>query len=103
MLEIKKIKDRYRFVVSSRQGNPLLESVDFASESELRDCLGRIRSRLASPGCFERKTVHSGQFQFHLRDPGGRVVGHSALYRSEAGMENGIRNTRSGFLESDRT
>ena len=79
----------------------LLESVDFSDEQELHACLDQLRPRLASPGSFERKTVHSGKFQFTLKDRSGRAVGHSELYQSEAGMENGIKNTRFGFLESD--
>lgn len=79
----------------------MLESVDFTSTRDLESCLSQIRSRLGNPGCFERRTLHSGKFQFSLRDAGGKVVGKSGLYRSEAGMENGIKNTRYGLLDSN--
>ena len=103
VLEISKKKNRYRFTITSREGHPLLDSVEFDSEQDLQACIGQIRARIGNPASFERRTVHSGQFQFSLKDPSGRIVGQSALYRSEAGMENGIKNARSGFLESELT
>ena len=101
MLEIRKDRDKYRFVIKSGAGHQLLESVDFADEKELHTCLDQLRKRLRSPSCFERRTVHNGRFQFSLKDSNGRILGRSKLYRSEAGMENGIKNTRFGFFDSD--
>ncbi len=101
MLEIQNIKGQYRFVIKSRDGLPLVESVYFSQRKDLDTCLDDLRSSLRSPGCFERRTRHSGHFQFALRGRSGRVLGESSLYHSEAGMENGIKNTRKSFLESD--
>lgn len=101
MLEIKKIKGQFRFVIKSKEGLPLVESVYFDQRKDLDTCLDEIRGRLRSPGCFERRTRHSGHFQFALRGPSGKILGESSLYHSEAGMENGIKNTLNSFLESD--
>lgn len=93
MVEIKTEKDGFCFVVRSGQGHVLLQSVAFPSKEDLEACVGEVRRRLGNPACFERMTNHNGKFRFSLRSPAGRTLGHSALYSSEAGMENGIKNT----------
>nr|WP_256470400.1 YegP family protein [Robiginitalea marina] len=90
----------YRFLVKSREGHLLLESVGFSTLSEVRACLSEVRGHLGSPACFERRTNHRGQFQFALKSLNGRVLGFSGPYRSEAGMENGIKNTLARLRES---
>ena len=83
----------YRFVIKSERGHPLLESVDFPNPAMAQDSVRRLQPQIQNPRCIERKTDHNGQFHFTLRDPEGTVLGHSQAYRSEAGMENGIKNT----------
>ena len=88
-------------MVKSKEGSPLLESVPFDDKEALHTCLDELRGRLGSPGCFERKTDHSGNFQFALRGRSGKVLGRSSRYSSEAGMENGIKYTLRSFFEAD--
>lgn len=98
MLEIQKNSDKgYRFIIKSKEGHSLLESIDFSSKKKIEKCFEQMRPRLESPSCFERKTNHKGQFQFILKGPKGKVLGYSATYSSEAGMENGIKNTLSSL------
>lgn len=77
----------------SGQGHVLLQSVAFNEKKDLEACVREIRMKLGNPACFERMTNHNGKFRFSLKNPQGRILGHSALYSSEAGMENGIKNT----------
>lgn len=101
MLEVQENSNNgYRFLVKSRGGHLLLESVRFSSLSEVQECLGEVYRHLGSPACFERRTTHRGQFQFALKSLGGQVLGFSGTYRSEAGMENGIKNTLARLRES---
>ena len=93
MVEINKEKDRFHFVVRSGQGHELLKSVAFGSREALEACIREVCQRLENPACFERSTNHNGKFRFSLKSPQGKTLGHSALYSSEAGMENGIKNT----------
>jgi uncharacterized protein YegP (UPF0339 family) len=94
VVEIKKEKERFYFVVRSGQGSELLQSVEFPSRKDLEKCLRDVCAKLGNPSCFERRTDHNGKFRFSLKTAEGKILGQSAAYRSEAGMENGIKNTR---------
>lgn len=92
-----------RFVVKSLEGHQLLESVAFATPGEMNRVIGQLKTLVQNPACLERKTDHLGRFHFTLRAPDGSPIGNSQYYRSEAGMENGIKNTlrRIAGLESE--
>lgn len=94
MLEIRKNREgTYCVVVKSDQGHTLLESISLKQRWEaeqLADTLGRLAG---NPSNYERTTEHSGHFRFTLKGPDGSVLGRSLPYQSEAGMENGIKNT----------
>ena len=102
MLEIKKGRDNtYSFVVCSSHGQPLLESFAFNDSVEIQRTLQELRPRIRHPDIFERQTDHEGRFRFALKDVNGRILGLSKPYGSEAGMENGIANTRDGLLSDN--
>lgn len=101
MVEIKEEKDGFHFVVRSGQGHALLKSVVFSSRDALEACVKETCLRLGNPACFERMTNHNGKFRFSLKSPKGKILGYSALYRSEAGMENGIKNTLRALAQTD--
>ncbi len=90
-------------MVKSLEGHPLLESVAYADLSEMERVIKQLKPLAQNPSCVERKTDHLGRFHFTLRAPDGSLVGHSQFYHSEAGMENGIKNTlgRIALLESE--
>lgn len=87
----------YRFVVMSQEGHDLLESIPFARRSEAEHAAGQLQAVVQNPACFERKTDHLGRFHFTLRAADRRQIANSKFYRSEAGMENGIKNTLRGI------
>ncbi|WP_299536628.1 YegP family protein [Ulvibacterium sp.] len=84
----------YRFIVKSESGQTLLSSVPFSNRSEVRKSLKTLGNARNKPIGFERKTDHEGKFLFNLKDNAGSLIGHSSLYTSEAGMENGIKNLK---------
>lgn len=101
MLEVIKDTEKgYRFLVKSSRGHTLLESVVFQTEADARREMQALKPLVKDSVCFERKTDHNGRFQFSIKDNQGQVIGNSQLYRSEAGMENGIKNTRSRIISS---
>ncbi|MBT8209914.1 MAG: YegP family protein [Eudoraea sp.] len=93
MYEIRKEKEnRFRFLLKTREGRTLLNSVDFPSEEEARASLRELVPETKRHIRVERKTDYNGKFLFNLRDKKGKVVGKSGLFSSEAGMENGIKH-----------
>jgi len=95
MIEIKKGKnDTYKFKLKTKDGNILLNSVDFESEEEVHQILTNLKTLLERQSIFERRTDHDGNFLFNLKDLNGKVIGKSQRYGSEAGMENGIKNLK---------
>ena len=95
MIAIKKNTDNtYQFDLKTTAGQTLLKSSLFPSESEVKNVVAKLPPLSMRQTSFERKTNHNGMFHFHLKDTNGVVLGSSQLYRSEAGMENGIKNLR---------
>lgn len=79
--------------MKSQEGHDLLVSTPFAERGEAEQVVGQLKALVQNPACVERKTDHLGRFHFSLRSAEGRPIGNSQFYRSEAGMENGIKNT----------
>lgn len=95
MIEIVKGgNNAYRFKINTSDGHTLLNSIDFSSEEEIHKTIKNLNPLLDKQNIFQRRTDHSGKFLFMLRDAGGKIIGNSLLYSSEAGMENGIKNLK---------
>ncbi len=93
MIEIKKINsESFEFLVKSETGNVLLTSIPFSDEHLATETVGILSGTVSPIKSFERKTNNNGQFLFELKNKQGKTIGSSGLYRSEAGMENGIKN-----------
>lgn len=103
MIEIIKEKDNnfLRFALKAESGNVLLRSTLFQNESEVRQIVQSLGTLQGKRNAFERKTNHDGQFLFNLKNRNGEVIGTSQSYRSEAGMENGIKNLKKRILDLD--
>lgn len=84
----------YNFSLNTPNGNALLNSIAFTSEEEIKSVVDSLTFPEKPQYAFERRTDHNGNFLFNLKDKKGKVIGKSQLYRSEAGMENGIKNLR---------
>ncbi len=94
MIEVKQHQDNdYVFELKSESGHTLLKSTPFSSKKEAKTVAGNLNELVHKPAIFERKTNHNGQFLFSLKNDNGQLLGNSQLYNSEAGMENGIKNT----------
>ena len=93
MIEIKKTPtEKFEFFVKSESGKVLLQSVPFTDEESVKETVGILSKTISPVKSFERKTNFNGQFLFELKNHEGKIIGSSGLYRSEAGMENGIKN-----------
>jgi uncharacterized protein YegP (UPF0339 family) len=95
MIEINKSSDNtYHFLLKSKSGTTLLNSVDFMTRDAVLQTVGNLPPLLKEQAGIERRTDHSGKFLFCLKGPDGKLIAKSVLYSSEAGMENGIKNLR---------
>jgi len=88
----------FEFNLKLQSGNVLLKSEQFTSKDEIHQVISDIKKNVHKGDCFERKTNHQGKFQFALKNPNGKTIGHSTPYDSEAGMENGIKNLQKSIL-----
>lgn len=93
--------DTIRFALKAESGNILLRSTSFQTEYEVREVVQNLGILQGKRNAFERKTNHDGQFLFNLKNTNGEVIGTSQSYRSEAGMENGIKNLKKRILDLD--
>lgn len=93
MIEIYNDNDlNYRFSLKAKSGHTLLNSIDFTNKIQMNEAINKLSAIAITRSHFERKTNHTGQFLFNLKDGTGNVIGRSQLYDSEMGMENGIKN-----------
>ncbi|GAB5474433.1 MAG: hypothetical protein Mars2KO_25320 [Maribacter sp.] len=101
MIEVIKEKDddSFRFSLKAESGSVLLTSALFQNEGEVSRIVQSLGILQGKRNAFERKTNHDGQFLFHLKNVNGEVIGTSQSYRSEAGMENGIKNLKKRILD----
>jgi uncharacterized protein YegP (UPF0339 family) len=100
MVEIyNKNKGTYAFSLKSSAGRTLLTSVNFSTAEDIKETLASFKQ--SGNYHFERRTNHKGLFLFELKNNQGQVIGQSNLYRSEAGMENGIKNLKQSLISSN--
>jgi uncharacterized protein YegP (UPF0339 family) len=99
MIEIKKRDSgKFSFDLKTQGGHTLLKSVDFTDQREAQNIVKSLNPQAKNSIRFERKTNHDGKFLFNLKNSGGKLIGHSLLYTSEAGMENGITNLENTII-----
>lgn len=105
MIEIIKEKNpsALRFTLMAESGTILLRSTLFHDRPALKRVLENLGALQEKRNSFERKTNHDGQFLFNLKNADGDVIGTSQAYRSEAGMENGIKNLKKRIVELHRS
>ncbi|MFS4469197.1 YegP family protein [Maribacter sp. 2210JD10-5] len=98
MIELFEIdKEKHRFIVKSKSGTTLLNSIDFKNKEEVEQTVLNLTSTSNAIKRIERKTNFDGKFLFDVKNNEGKTIGSSGLYSSEAGMENGIKNLRNSL------
>ncbi|MCK0189311.1 YegP family protein [Arenibacter sp. F20364] len=98
MLQINKESDTtYTFSLQSESGQTLLTSIAFKNREEIDETIASLKVLIGQSSVFERKTDYNGKFLFTMKNSGGKIIGHSMLYSSEAGMENGIKNLKTSI------
>ncbi len=94
----KNANNKYTFNLKAKSGNILLNSITFNDKVEATKTVNNLKSKNEKELIFERKTNFDGKFLFNLKNDKGQLIGSSKLYDSEAGLENGINNTKESIL-----
>ena len=92
MIKITQTDNGHQFKVQTQNGDTLLTSIAYKDKEEMDRTIKNLMAVNANKNHFERKTTTEGKFIFSLKGDSGQKIGHSELYDSEAGMENGIKN-----------
>jgi len=92
VIKITQIDNGHQFEVQTQNGDTLLTSIAYMDKDKMDETIQNLLAVNANKNHFERRTNTEGKFIFSLKDDSGSTIGHSELYDSEAGMENGIKN-----------
>ncbi|HZK72285.1 MAG TPA: DUF1508 domain-containing protein [Clostridia bacterium] len=82
--------DEKYFNLKTTTGQTILTSQMYSSESACFNGIESVRNNCSDDSKFERKQSVNNKSFFVLKAANGQVIGTSAMYESEAGMENDI-------------
>ncbi len=89
--EILKSASGYRFNLKAGNGEIVLSSENYESESAAREGAESVKNNAMQDSRFERKTDSGGSAYFVLKAGNGETIGKSESYSSEQAMEKGIQ------------
>jgi uncharacterized protein len=81
---------RYYFILVASNGQIILSSEGFTTDYERDSSIHAIHAKMILSSSFEKKMSSDGKYYFILRAADGEIIGHSELYGSAAGRDNGI-------------
>ncbi len=94
----KEENSNYGFSIASKTGGILFSSATYRTEEEINELIEKLNTGFEDSFRIDRRTDHNGRFFFTLKNNLGHIVGHSYLYDSEPGLENGIKNFKAALL-----
>jgi uncharacterized protein YegP (UPF0339 family) len=89
--EILKSASGYRFNLKSGNGEIVLSSENYESESAARKGAESVMNNAMQDARYERKTDASGAGYFVLKAGNGEIIGRSETYSSEQALEKGVQ------------
>lgn len=92
--ETYKGKSGYRFNLKSGNGEIILTSESYASNSGMHRAIRSVKRNSSKESNYERKKARNGQNYFVLKSTNNQVIGTSETYSSTAKMENGIKSVK---------
>ncbi len=94
VFEFYKGKSGYRFNLKSGNGEIILTSESYASNSGMHRAIRSVKRNSGKDGNYERKKARDGKQYFVLKATNSQVIGTSETYSSTAKMENGIKSVK---------
>jgi len=92
--------DENYFNLRATNGQTLLTSQVYTSESACFNGIESVRSNCSDDSKFERKLSVNNKPYFVLKAANGQVIGNSVMYESEAGMEIGIESVKKNGIST---
>ena len=92
--------DEVYFNLKATNGQTILTSQMYSSESACFNGIESIRTNCSDDNRFERKISVNDKPYFVVKAANGQVIGNSEMYESEAGMENGIASVKRNGISS---
>lgn len=92
--EFYKGKGGYRFNLKSGNGETILTSESYASNSGMHRAIRSVKRNSGKDSNYERKKARNGQSYFVLKATNNQVIGTSETYSSAKKMENGIKSVK---------
>lgn len=90
----KNVQQKEYFILTARNGEPILTSEEYESRGGLLNGIDSIRRNIFRKGAFKRKVAVDGQFYFVLRANNNKTIGVSETYKGRFGREVGILSVR---------
>ncbi|HET7011384.1 MAG TPA: YegP family protein [Anaerolineales bacterium] len=86
--------DRFYFVLTAENSEPILHSEMYSSKSSARKGIRSVKANASKDPAFVRRKSSRGQNYFVLLAANRKVIGSGEMYSSAGAMENGIRAVR---------
>ena len=84
--------ERYYFRLKAGNGEIILASEAYNQKAGAENGIASVSKNAADESKFERRKAKDGQDYFVLKAGNGEIIGKSEMYKSAAGMENGIKS-----------
>jgi len=92
--------DENYFNLKETDGQIILTSQMYSSESACFNGIESVRNNCSDDSKYERKQSVNNKPYFVLKAANGQVIGNSAMYESEEGMENGIASVKKNGIST---
>ncbi|MBX2977521.1 MAG: YegP family protein [Ignavibacteriaceae bacterium] len=86
--------NQFYFNLKAGNGEVILTSEQYVSKSGAENGINSVKSNAPYDANYERKKATNDQFYFVLKASNGQTIGKSELYKTSAGMENGIQSVK---------
>ena len=85
---------KFSFVLKAGNGEVILRSQSYASESGARGGIASVQKNAADASRYESKDASDGRCFFNLKATNGQVIGTSQMYKPAASRDNGIASVK---------
>lgn len=87
-------QDKFYFRLKARNGETILQSEAYNAKASVQGGVQSVIKHAKGDANFERKVAKNGEHYFSLKASNGQSLGRSEMYKSKAGMENGVASVQ---------